>query len=457
MDDMAPRALPHDIQAEMGVLGSMMLSPDAIHLAQEQLAALDFYKMIHQDIFAAICKVFAEHGTVDLILLRNEMIRAKKLDKVGGAGYLQELMEAVPTSANVEYYAEIVLEHSQRRKVILEAGVLIRKAYESGENVEQVCAEIVGRLEAASEGAWSPKPMSEWIAEAEANLRMIHEGRTVGIQTGIEEFDRLTGGLKGGRFVVLAGWPSSGKTAIATNIARCAALEQGKHVMFFSAEMEGGDITTNLLRIMAGIDYSSMRRGSFEGQNLDYWLRASKEVAGAGTLVVDDSPSIFVETLQARAMKLNRRGKCDLVIVDHLQCLRTSLRENRNIQVGYIADTLHIIAREAHIPVLALSHLGRPTKDQKNSPKLPQWSSAIEQFADIILMVGRDKQAAREEGREPDPAIRIFLLQKHRHGPEGEWAMLFWKKYARFYPEGELPEKPKPMLADSGPQRDVPF
>jgi replicative DNA helicase len=432
-----PRTPPHDLQAEMGVLGSMLLSPEAVHLARERLAESSFYKLAHQDVFGAILQLADVAGAVDLILLRDELSRQDKLDKAGGAPYLLELMEVVPTSANVEHYIEIVREHAVRRHLIETAGSVQKNAYEDSQDVDDLLDEAESSILAVRHMRRDgrTREMTDILQNIVGRLEELHQhpGQLTGLATGYYDLDDLTGGFQPGELVVVAARPSMGKTSLALNILHNVCAVQRKPAALYSLEMPAEQIVSNFLCVHNRLNTHDFRRGTLQARD---WaaLEASLDDLVGLPLYIDDSPSLRILDLRARARRLMHRHHVVLVVVDYLQLLTSNRRhENRATEVAEISQGLKALARELEIPVVAVAQLSRRVEQEQRRPRLSDLreSGAIEQDADVVLMLHRPQEPSDDDdlptGNEAD-----LILAKQRNGPTGVVHLVFQKQYLRF-------------------------
>jgi replicative DNA helicase len=444
----APRTPPHDLQAEMGVIGSMLLSQDASYLARERLSEESFYKLAHQDIFNAIQTLSDAHSTVDLILLRDELTRQEKLEKVGGVGYLLELMEAVPTSANAEHYIEIVREHAVRRHLIETSSQIQKDSYEASQEVD----DLLDRAEQSilsvrhQKETGTTKEIHDVLQDIVARLEQLHQhpGQLTGLASGYYDLDDLTGGFQPGEFIVVAARPSMGKTSFALNVLHNVCVVQRRPAALYSLEMPAEQIVSNFLCIHNRLDTHDFRRGSLSQRQWDRLEASLDELVGL-PLYIDDSPTQRVLDLRARARRLHARHKIELIVVDYLQ-LVTSNRstENRATEVAEISAGLKALARELKVPLIAVAQLSRRVEQEQRRPRMSDLreSGAIEQDADVIVMLHRSQQPGEEE---EEPAAQAagseadLIIAKQRNGPTGVVRLVFQRKYLRFESRASQP------------------
>ena len=424
----AKRPPPHDLQAEMGVLGSMQLAPEAFELARDRLKPEDFYRHAHQDIFIAMLDLWDDKGTVDLILLRDELERAGKLAKVGGVQYLTDLMEAVPTSANAEYYIEIVRDASAKRD-ILDLQHHINKANDPGSETAQILDRLQGYIESARGSGEQHRTLGQQLAEATAYMEKRSRGEVPFILTGIGPIDRILHGLQPGMLTLVGGRSGDGKTALAQNIICTACVKDRHPTVFFSAETPDYQVLINLQRILTGIDYSEVARGTFSAANRTKWVAAGERIV-ASPLVVDDRQAIAMSAIKARTAQLVRHQELRLVIVDFVQLVKAEQGDSRYLQITDVVQELKRLARTYNIQVLALSQIGRPSKERAG--RFLEGSGAQEQVADVMLFLGREKKYIEGVDAEPAVAMRKVLVTKNRHGRVGSVYLEFDKPILTF-------------------------
>ncbi|NLW49390.1 MAG: replicative DNA helicase [Candidatus Brocadiaceae bacterium] len=433
----APLVPPHDLQAEMGVLGSMLLSQDAAYIARERLAEASFYKLAHQDVFRAILALADSHGAVDLILLCDELEREGRLEKAGGRDYLLELMEAVPTSANVEYYVEIVRENAIRRLLIQTAGEIEKRSFVPAEAVDHLLDEAESQILAvrSQKDSGQVRNVTDVLQSIVARLEELHQhpGQLTGLASGYYDLDDLTGGFQPGEFIVIAARPSMGKTTLTLNILHHVCAVQRRPAALYSLEMPAEQIVSNFLCIHNRIDSHDFRRGTLKDKD---WKALEDSLGDLSEmpLFIDDSPSLRILDLRARARRLAHRHRIELIAVDYLQLLSANKgHENRATEVAEISQGLKALARELRVPLIAVAQLSRRVEQEQRRPRLSDLreSGAIEQDADVVLMLHRPQEAGEEiddvAGNEAD-----LIIGKQRNGPIGQARLIFQKRFLRF-------------------------
>lgn len=430
------RPLPQQTDAEQAVLGAMLIDPQAVPKVVEILEAEDFYRPNHRVIYQQMADLFEASQPVDLVTVTAALKGAQRLDAVGGAAYLAELQDAVPTAANVTYHAAIVSDRALRRSLI-EAGTdIVRRGYEGDEEsatLMDAAEERIFRL-SQKRGRHAYVPLRRVLTETFQHIEELykHPGVT-GIPSGFSEFDRLTSGFQNADLTVIAARPSMGKTAFCLNIARFAALEAHVPTVLFSLEMSREQLALRLLCSEANMDLQKIRRGEVDR---DEWpvLSAALGRLGDAPIFIDDSPSLTALDIRARSRRLKAEHNVGLVIIDYLQLMQGGARsENRQQEISQISRSLKALAREVSVPVIALSQLSRAVESrQDRRPMLSDLreSGAIEQDADVVGFIYRDDYYNAES---EEPGVVEVILSKQRNGPTGTVRLHFRKETGRFY------------------------
>lgn len=429
--------VPQNLDAEISVLGASMLTPNVIPSVSEVLRPHYFYRQAHQRIFEVIEDLFSRGEPIDPITVSEELANRAALEAVGGRAFIHSLVAAVPAATNARHYAEIVRENYYLRSLIRVGGQITEMAYrrerppmELMDKAEQMVFEI---SETRAVGEFSPITdlITENYAELERTATAGHH--TVGCQTGFQSLDELVGSFQPSNLVILAARPSMGKTAFALNIARNVAVDQGKGVGIFSLEMSKMEVVNRIMCAEARVDMWRVRRSKIEPNE---WSRLA---AGCGVLhtapiFVDDSPSLTLMEMRAKARRLKARQKnLGLIVVDYLQLMMGDAgAENRQQEISRISRGLKILARELEVPVLALSQLSRQVEQRAgNRPVLSDLreSGSLEQDADLVLFIYRDEVYNKDS---PDKGTAEIIVGKQRNGPIGERKLAFAPSYARF-------------------------
>lgn len=435
---MFDRVPPQNVEAERSVLGAMLLNPDAVGTAIEILhdrASETFYSEAHQLIYTAMLRMFSRNMPVDQVTLFTELKDAGELEAAGGPSYVAALADAVPTSANVEYYARIVLDAAILRRIITACTSLASEAYETqGEVIDLLDKAESEIFQIAEQRQLSPiERIGDLIPQAIEHIeQQIKQGSGIsGIASGFHDLDNLLTGFKNSDMIVLAARPSVGKTALALNMAAQAAIHQNKSVLMFSLEMSKEQLTHRLLCMQGHINSRKLREGFLAKQEFPKLQRAADKLSRA-PLYIDDTPNITALDLRSKARKHKAQHDVDFLIIDYLQLMSSGRRaENRQVEISEISRGIKGLGRELNVPVLALSQLSREAeRDDTGAPKLSHLreSGAIEQDADVVMMLARPPDHERE-GNENLISLNVA---KHRNGPVGEVKLLFDKNTQHF-------------------------
>jgi len=427
---------PHNLEAEESVLGAVMLSSDAANEALESLKPEDFYKPAHQSIFEAITRLYDGNQPIDAITVSDALRRTEQLERVGGVEYLTALLERVPATSNVDYYAGIVDETSSRRRLMRAGAEVSALAMQSDLPIEEVVDTAEARVFAVAErqvgdGLVAVGPMLQKALEKMEELGTRGSALT-GLPTGFRDLDKMLAGLQAANLIVVAARPSMGKSALALNIAENVA-EQGNPVAIFTLEMSREEVVSRLLSSMAGVDSAKLRTGQL-GPEL--WQKVVREAGRLYQmpLYVDDSPDLTVTAIRAKSRRLKRAQGLGMVVVDYMQLMQGPSRsENRQQEIAEISRSLKNLARELSVPVIAVSQLNRALEQRENKrPRLGDLreSGAIEQDADIVIFIYRDDYYNPE--KTESLGIAEVNVAKHRSGATGNVMMTFAAKFTRF-------------------------
>jgi len=436
------RVPPHADEAEISVLGAMMLDKEAVSKALQHLDHTAFYKDSHQLIFRAMMDLFNDSQPIDQVSVIDRLKRMKQLEKAGGAYYITGLVESTPSSANVEYYAKIVLEKSILRKLIISATDIQSEAYEAKEPAFDILDAAEQRIFALSESRLKAgfKNFSDVLTQTFEHIDSIHQKKfhTTGVPTGIIGLDDLTSGFQNGDLVILAGRPSMGKTALALSIARNSAVEYGVPVGIFSLEMADYQLAMRLLCAEAKVDSHAVRTGKLPQ---DQWRRLSEKTGrlAKAPIYIDDSPALSMMEIRAKARRLKAEHDVQMIILDYLQLVKGHRAESRQQEITEISRNLKALAKELSVPVLALSQLSRAVENRAGDhrPQLSDLreSGAIEQDADVVMFIYRPvvyKRRLNEEVTLEDERKAEIIVAKQRNGPTDTVNIVFIDKYARF-------------------------
>ena len=393
------RMPPASIEAEQAVLGAMLLKPDAVTTAAEELSADDFYRETHRLIFEAMMELKERTEPVDLVTLTEQLKKADKLAKIGGIPALSLIANSVPTAANVHYHARIVHEKAQLRSLINAATEIAGAAYESADEVEDIMDSAEKRILQVASGKRSKDfvPLQDILLDTleQIDLRYNNKGSITGLPTGFTELDHLTAGLQKSDLILVAARPSMGKTAFTLNIAAHVVLRAKEPVAFFSLEMSKEQLVQRLLCSEGRIDSQRLRVGELEEKEWGDLIDTANRLSAA-PLYIDDTPGITVMELRSKARRLQAEHGLDLVIIDYLQLMQgrsSKSGDNRQQEISEISRSLKSLARELNVPVIALSQLSRSVESrQVKRPMLSDLreSGSLEQDADIVMFLYRE-------------------------------------------------------------------
>jgi replicative DNA helicase len=427
---------PQNLEAEMAVLGSMLLEEDAISVACESLDADNFYKGAHRKIFEAISSLYSLNKAVDLITLTDELKRNGTLEEIGGVSYLTSLANAVPTAANVGHYVNIVKEKSILRTLINSATRIVSLCYESEGNVDEVVdsAErfIFEVSDKKTQGTYVS--LKEIVKDSIETIDMLYQKKAhvTGIPTGYIDFDSKTAGLQQSDLIVIAGRPSMGKSALALGIAEYAGVVEKIPLAMFSLEMSKEQLVQRMLCAHARVDAHKVRTGYLATSDWPRLTAAAGKLSEA-PIFIDDSPSISVMELRAKARRLKAHHDIKLIILDYLQLMRGSANiENRQQEISEISRSLKALARELNVPVIAISQLSRAVEARTDHrPQLSDLreSGAIEQDADVVVLLLREEYY---NSTSENQGVAEVVIAKQRNGPVGSMKLAFIKEYTRF-------------------------
>ncbi|HMC83101.1 MAG TPA: replicative DNA helicase [Candidatus Polarisedimenticolia bacterium] len=429
--------LPHNLEAERSVLGSILIENQAINRAQEILRQSDFYRDTHRKIYG-VMETLSERATaIDEITLKEELARLGELDSVGGPAYIASLADGVPSSHHVEYYARIVKEKAVLRQLITSAGEILTDCYRAEEDV----GDIMDRAESSIFRIAQDTLTVGFLpirAIADASLRIIEElsekrSLVTGLETCYPRLDELTAGLQRSDLIVVAARPAMGKTTFCLNVAQNAALRGKKRVGIFSLEMSREQVFLRMLCSLARIDAHLLRTGRLSKEQ---WRKLTDAFAvlSSAPLFIDDSAGIGVLEMRAKARRLKSEHGLDLLIIDYLQLIRGRMRaENRTQEISEISRSLKELAKELQLPVIAISQLSRApeTRGGDRRPQLSDLreSGAIEQDADVVLFIFREEVYKPTEDNRGKAQL---IIGKQRNGPIGIVDLVFIKEYTKF-------------------------
>jgi replicative DNA helicase len=430
------RTPPHDLLAEQSALGGMMLSNDAVADVTEVVRGVDFYMPKHEVVFDAILSLYSHGEPTDVIAVTDELTKTGLLGRAGGAEYLHTLTALVPTAANAGYYASIVAEKAVLRRLV-EAGTrIVQMGYASeGEITDLVNnaqAEIYGVTGGIEGDDYIPLVEAIDTAVGEIELARGRDGQLAGVPTGFAELDSLTNGLHGGQLIIVGARPAMGKSTLALDFARTAAVHHKLPTIFFSLEMGRSEIATRLLSAESGIPMHVLRKGNMDERD---WTRLAsvRGDIGDAPLYIDDSPNMTLVEIRAKCRKLSQRVGLKMVVVDYLQLMTSGKKvESRQQEVSEFSRALKLLAKELGVPIVALAQLNRgPEQRADKKPALSDLreSGSLEQDADIVILLHREAAYDRDHPRAGEADL---IVAKHRNGATDEIAVAFQGMYSRF-------------------------
>jgi len=429
---------PHSLEAEKTVLGGILVNNENLNVVLSIISPEDFYKEANRKIIEKIILLVDKGLPVDLLSLNEELQKAGTIEDVGGASYLSSLMDGVPKSLNVEYYAQIIKEKSLLRRLILSSAKIISSSYEQKEDADELLDEAQAAIIEVAEQRIKPGfvPVSALTESTLEMIRSLHDRKeaVTGIPTGFRDLDGLTSGFHNSEFVVIAARPSMGKTALGLNISQYVGIKTDYSVGFFSLEMAKEQIVIRLLCSEAQLDIKNVRTG-FIGEREFEKLKLGAEALSQAKIFLDETAALTVMEMKAKARRLKMEHNLDLLFIDYIQLMRPGGRfENRTQEMSYISRSLKELAKEIRIPVVGVSQLSRAPEKGRREP-IPQLSDlresgAIEQDADVVIFIYRPELYRPED--ENIRGIAKINVAKQRNGPTGMMNLAFMSKYARF-------------------------
>lgn len=431
---------PADIDAELGVLGSILLMPDVCDEVSLILRADDFYDDAHQRLFRHIQDMHDAGRKIDITLLVDQLKSAGDFETIGGASYLFKISHSVPNAAHARYYARIVREKATLRSLIQASTEILRDAYEARRDPKHLLSEAEQKIFAILDhrGSTSVSSIREILNQSidrlDARMRGEHVGG--GVETGFQDLDKLMGGLHNSELVVLAARPSMGKTAFAMNIAEYVAIELREPTLFVSLEMSAIELADRMLCSVARVNGHRMRNGTISNTDRQRLVETAGRISQS-PLFVDDSPSRTVSEIAAAARRIRRREKgLGLIVIDYLQLIEPdNSNDSRQEQVARITRRLKGLARETDVPILCLAQLNRQAEDSKDHrPRLSHLreSGAIEQDADVVMFVHREEYFLRGAEQQEHEGQAEIIVSKQRNGPVGDIELRWEKEFTRF-------------------------
>jgi replicative DNA helicase len=433
------RVPPQNIEAEQSVLGGILIDSESINKVIDIVSPEDFYRESHRKIYELMIELYEKSEAIDIITLSSLAKDRGLLEEVGGVTYLSSLVDMMPSAANIIQYAKIVREKAILRELINVANEIIEKSHEVDLDVEDYVDDAEKMIFQVSEKKFKPSfyHIKDVVKENVKTIWKLYEQKqaVTGIPTGFIELDRLTSGLQPCDLIVVAGRPSMGKTAFCMNIAQYVSMLKDSPVPvgIFSMEMSKEQLVTRMLSSEAEVDHTRLRTGTFSSSELQRIFQAAGRLSEA-KIFIDDSPSMSILELRARARRLSREHGVGLLIIDYLQLIKgRSNAERREQEISEISRFLKALAKELKIPVIAISQLNRMVEQREDKrPRLADLreSGAIEQDADLILFIYRDEVYHKD--KESNKGVAEIIIGKQRNGPTDTVRLAFIDKYATF-------------------------
>jgi replicative DNA helicase len=433
----AGKVPPQNVDAEMSLLGAILIDEEVLADISQHVKANDFYDKRHGIIYDAVMRLYEKHKPVDLLTLTDELKRKSELETIGGSAYLTDLTNYVPTAAHAEAYAEIVGQKAIRRRLIKASADISELGFDEEFSTQELLAKAEAELFSVSDQSLQQDlvSMESILTESFDRLEELHrnKGALRGVRTGYRDLDNMTAGLQRSDLIILAARPAMGKTTLVTNLAYNIATINKLPVLFFSLEMSKEQLVDRMLSDASGVDAWNIRTGNLSDEDFAKLSEAMGEMAEA-PIYIDDTPGVSVIEMRTKARRIAHEQPLGLIIIDYLQLMQGSGRDNGNRvqEVSEISRGLKLIARELNVPVIALSQLSRSVESR--SPQVPQLadlreSGSIEQDADIVMFIYREAYYNPETEREN---ITDLIISKHRNGPVGKVELYFHPERLRF-------------------------
>lgn len=441
MDSEENKQQPNNIDAEISLLGAILIDSESVVKIADTIDAEDFYDSKHKRIYSAIKDLYNNHEAVDVLTLSNRLKNDGNLELIGGPSYLTELTNYVPTASHIEQYAEIVTQKALRRRLIQASRELTELGYDESKKLNELVEEAEARLFDVSKQHVKQDIISleDVLAASFDRLDELHKdkGKIRGVPTGYKDLDNILAGFQPSDLVILAARPSMGKTALALNFAHNIAIQSDKPVLIFSLEMSKEQLVDRLLSMESGVDAWALRTGNLNDSDFEKIGRAMGTLSEA-QVFIDDSPGITISDLRTKARREAHKRQLGLIIVDYLQLMSGGSKfggdGNRVQEISEISRGLKGVARELNVPILALSQLSRSVESRH--PQIPQLadlreSGSIEQDADVVAFIYREEYYNPDTERKK---ITDILIKKHRNGPTGGVELYFDNEKQRFRP-----------------------
>lgn len=433
----AGKVPPQNIDAEKSLLGAVLIDEETLADISEHVTPKDFYDKRHKTVYGAMMRLYERHKPVDLLTLTDELKKKDELDIIGGAAYLTELTNYVPTAAHAETYAEMVAQKAVRRRLIKASAEISELGFNEDTTTQELLEKAEAELFSVSDQSLKQDLVSieTILTDSFDRMEELHrnKGALRGVRTGWRDLDNMTAGLQRSDLIILAARPAMGKTTLVTNLAYNVATVAKQAVLFFSLEMSKEQLVDRMLADASGVDAWNIRTGNLSDEDFSKLSEAMGEMAEA-PIFLDDTPGLSVLEMRTKARRAAHENPLGVIIVDYLQLMQGSGKDNGNRvqEVSEISRGLKLIARELNVPVIALSQLSRSVESR--SPQIPQLadlreSGSIEQDADIVMFIYREAYYNPETEREN---ITDLIIAKHRNGPVGKVELYFHPERLRF-------------------------
>ncbi|EKD51085.1 MAG: hypothetical protein ACD_62C00350G0013 [uncultured bacterium] len=431
------RLPPQNLEAEQAVLASILIDNHALNICLEHIVPDDFYKEAHKIIFRGMLELNEKNEPTDLVTINALLEKKGELDQIGGSAYLSHIVDLIPTAANVASYAKVVREKSILRNLINAGTDIVTECYQSDHDVNDLLDRAENRIFSLSEKKVSKgfSPVKDIVKDTYKQIEHLfeHKGHITGLATGFRELDNLTAGFQKSDLIIVAGRPSMGKTAFAMNVVENACRLNNAKVAVYSLEMSKESLMMRLLTSHARIDASRVRTGNLEEADWPKLLAAAEDLSNYG-IYIDDQPAQSTLEVRAKARHLSKTvGGLDLILIDYLQLMQASgNHQSREQEISEISRSLKALAKDLHVPVVAISQLNRSLESRQNKRPMMsdlRESGAIEQDADLIAFVYRDEVYNPDS---PDKGIAEVIVGKQRNGAIGTTRLAFINKYVRF-------------------------
>ena len=433
----AGKIIPQNPEAEKSLLGAVLIDEEVLADIADKVSAKDFYDPRHELVFAAMLRLYEKHTPVDLLTLTEELRKSDDLKSVGGAAYLSELTNYVPSSAHATSYAEMVAAAAVRRRLIKAGATISELAFSDGEEIQEILSRAEADLYSVSEASEKSELVSieSILTESFDRMEELHrdKGKLRGVKTGFRDLDKLTAGLQKSDLIILAARPAMGKSTLAQNLAYSVATKENKAVLIFNLEMSNAQTVDRMLAEASGVDSWNIRTGNLSDDDFSKISEAMGEMAEA-PIFFDDTPGLSVLEMRTKARRQAHKTPLGLIVVDYLQLMSGSRfgGDNRVQEVSEISRGLKLLARELDVPVVALSQLSRTVETRPDKrPMLSDLreSGSIEQDADIVMFLYREDYYNPDTERQH---IAELILSKHRNGPTGKVELYFHRDRLKF-------------------------